>query len=73
MRVIKCESLHSRSAMSGGMSGRRRSMSTSSIAADDMCVCFRRDWMACACGMRAMATDAILCCVAVGGENRWSS
>ena len=45
-------------------------MSTSSIAADDMCVCFRRDWMACAGGMRAMATDAILCCVAVGGENR---
>ena len=66
MRVMKCESVHNRIAVSAGMRGRRSKMRASSIAADEICFSSRRDYKACACGMREMATDAVLCSAAVG-------
>ena len=55
--------------MCGGSRGRIRRMRTSSIAADDMWVFLLSDWIACACGVRARATSAVLYCAAVGCMN----
>jgi hypothetical protein len=73
VRVMKCESVHNRSAVSAGMRGRRSKMRALSIAADEICSSSRRDCMACACGMRDLATDAVLCSAAVGCAKSWSA
>ena len=68
VRVMKCELVHNRSAVSAGMRGRRSSLRTSSTDDDDTCFCSLRDCMACV----KMAPDPILCCAAVGRVKRWS-
>ena len=61
VRVMKCESLHSRSAVSTGMRGRRSNLRASSADYDDTCFCSLRDCMACV----KMVPEPILCCADV--------